>query len=371
MSTTTLKYAIALSKLKGVGAIKAKNLMAHAGGYEEVFNLTVKDLNKIPGVGTISAKAIYNQFNSKELFNEVNKELHFIEKNNINTFVFKEENYPINLAQCEDGPIVLYTSGNVDFNKTKILSVVGTRKITEYGKDICKQLLQELANDDVLIVSGLAYGVDSYAHQTCVDLGMQTIGVLAHGLDRIYPATNKKLASKMCGNGGLVTEFMSETNPDRENFPKRNRIIAGLADATLVIESAKKGGSLITAEIANSYSRDVFAVPGKIGDAYSEGCNYLIKTNKAHLVNSAADINYIMNWDVKQTQSKPIQKELFLDLNEDETKIKKAFESAELLSIDSINAQTDLSSSTIAITLLELEFKGVVKALPGKIYKWN
>ena len=371
MNDTTLKYAIALSKLKGVGGIKAKNLMAHAGGYEQVFNLSVNDLSKIPGVGTLSAKAIYSQFNSKKLFEEVNKELIFIDKNNITPYIFKQENYPINLAQCEDGPIVFYTKGNIDFNKTKILSLVGTRKITEYGKDICKQLLEGFANDDVLVVSGLAYGVDSYAHQTCVDLGIQTIGVLAHGLDRIYPATNKSLAKKMCDNGGLVTEFMSGTNPDRENFPKRNRIIAGLADATLVIESAKKGGSLITAEIANSYSRDVFAVPGKIGDAYSEGCNYLIKTNKAHLVNSVADINYIMNWDVTQTKSKPVQKELFLDLSEDENKVKKVLEAHEFLSIDSINAQTDLSSSVVAITLLQLEFKGAVKSLPGKIYKWN
>lgn len=371
MSSITLKYAIALSKLKGVGSIKAKNLMAHAGGYENVFNLSVKDLSKIPGVGTLSAKTIYNQFNNKQLFEEVNKELKFIERNNITTYVFKEENYPVNLAQCEDGPIVLYTTGNIDFNKTKILSVVGTRKITEYGKDVCKQLLEGFANDDVLVVSGLAYGVDSYAHQLCVDLGIQTVGVLAHGLDRIYPATNKGLAKKMCNNGGLVTEFMSGTNPDRENFPKRNRIIAGLADATLVIESAKKGGSLITAEIANSYSRDVFAVPGKIGDAYSEGCNFLIKTNKAHLVNSVTDINYIMNWDINHAKPKPIQKQLFLDLTDDENKIKKVFETSELLSIDSINAQTDLSSSTVAITLLELEFKGAVKSLPGKIYKWN
>jgi DNA processing protein len=371
MNDSVLKYAIALSKLKGVGAIKAKNLMAHAGGYEQVFNLSVNDLNKIPGVGTLSAKTIHNQFNCKQLFEEVNKELKFIEKNNITPYIFKEENYPINLAQCEDGPIVLYSTGNIDFNKTKILSVVGTRKITEYGKDVCKQLLEGFTNDDVLVVSGLAYGVDSFTHQMCVDSGIQTVGVLAHGLDRIYPATNKSLATKMCNNGGLVTEFMSGTNPDRENFPKRNRIIAGLADATLVIESAKKGGSLITAEIANSYSRDVFAVPGKIGDVYSEGCNYLIKTNKAHLVNSVADINYIMNWDVNKKKSKPVQKKIFLDLSEDENKIKKVFETNELLSIDSINAQTDLSISTVAITLLELEFKGAVKSLPGKIYKWS
>ena len=371
MNETKLKYAIALSKLKGVGSIKAKNLMAHAGSYEAVFNLNVKELSNIPGVGTVSAKALYNQFNNKNLFEEVNKELKFIDKNNITPLVFKEKNYPVNLAQCEDGPIVLYTTGNIDFNKTKILSIVGTRKITEYGKDTCEQLLEGFANDDVLVVSGLAYGVDSFAHQTCVDLGIQTVSVLAHGLDRIYPTINKKLANKMCNNGGLVTEFVNGTNPDRENFPKRNRIIAGLADATLVIESAKKGGSLITAEIANSYSRDVFAVPGKIGDAYSEGCNYLIKTNKAHLVNSVADINYIMNWDVTQTKSKPVQKQLFLDLSEDENKIKQVFDTNELLSIDSINAQTDLSSSTVAITLLELEFKGAVKSLPGKIYKWN
>lgn len=371
MKTAALKYAIALSKLKGIGSIKAKNLMAHAGGYEEVFKLNSTELGKIPGIGSVLAKQIHSQLGSKQLFDEVENELKFIEKNKITPLVFKEENYPINLAQCEDGPIVLYTLGNINFNTTKIISIVGTRKITEYGKEVCKKILEGFVGEDVLVVSGLAYGVDSFAHQTCVDLGLQTVGVLAHGLDRIYPATNKKLASKMCDNGGLATEFMSETNPDRENFPKRNRIIAGLADATLVIESARKGGSLITAEIANSYSRDVFAVPGKIGDTYSEGCNYLIKTNKAHLVSSVDDINYIMNWNLGEPKQKTVQKQLFLDLTEDETKIQKVFEKTELLSIDSISAQTDLSSSTIAMTLLELEFKGVVKALPGKIYKWN
>lgn len=370
MDTNKLRYAIALSNLKGVGAIKAKNMLAYAGGYKELFDLSKINLGKIPGIGTVLAHTIYNQLNSNEVFEKADLEIKFIEEHDIKALIYKTDDYPVNLAQCEDGPIVLYTKGNVDFNKRKIISVVGTRKITEYGKDVCKQMLEGLVDQDVLIISGLAYGVDSYAHQICVDLEIPTVGILAHGLDRLYPSVNKKLAKKMCDNGGVATEFLSGTNPDRENFPKRNRIIAGLADATLVIESAKKGGSLITAEIANSYSRDVFAVPGKIGDAYSEGCNYLIKTNKAHLVNSVADLNYIMGWDVQKSNPKTVQKELFLDLSDDENKIKEAFNTQDLLSIDKINELVDLSSSSVAITLLELEFRGAIKSLPGKIYKW-
>lgn len=366
-----LKYALAFSLVKGVGDITAKRILSYVGSFEKACKLSVNELSKIEGIGIIRARNIYKEINSERIAERVKEELEFIEKNNIEIILYPYKNYPLNLKQCEDGPILLYSKGKFSLKGKKILSVVGTRNITDYGKRMIEKILLGFNGLDIIVVSGLAYGVDSYVHKTCVENGLETVGVLAHGLDRIYPSINLRLAGKMVENGGLLTDFMSGTNPDRENFPKRNRIIAGLADATLVIESAKKGGSLITAEIANSYSRDVFALPGKVGEETSEGCNYLIKNNKAHLVDSAQDIINMMGWEINKEQKKVTQKSLFAELSEEEILVAECIENESPKHIDQLVAELNSTNSKLAMILLEMEFKGVVRALPGKMYRLN
>ena len=370
MSKTELKYAMALTLLDGVGNINAKKLLAYCGSFQKIFDTSKGKLAKITGVGEILSSKIINQIKQGEVLNRVEEELEFIEKNDIVTFLITDKKYPLNLKQCEDSPIVLYGKGNIDFENNKTVAIVGTRKVTTRGKDFCGNLLKDLVSHNPLVISGMAYGVDICAHKKCVDLDIPTIGVLAHGLDRLYPEIHRDTAKKMLPTGGLLTEFMSGTNPDRENFPKRNRIIAGLSDITIVIESAKKGGSLITAEIANSYNRDVFAVPGRVTDQYSEGCNYLIKINKAHLLNSIADIVYLMNWELNKSQKpKTIQKQLFIELPEDEKLIYNFLSQENSVTMDELSAKSKLATSVIAVSLLQLEFKGLVKVLPGSSYQ--
>lgn len=370
MDTEDIKYAIALTLLEGVGPVNAKKLLAYCGDFQRIFQSTKIQLHRIPGIGSILANKIFTQLSDKSILERAEREIAFVEKNELRVFLYTESDYPLNLKQCEDCPMVLYGKGNIDFKETKIISVVGTRKITERGKEVCVQLVKGLEAYAPLVISGMAYGVDIHTHKACVEHDLPTVGVLAHGLDRLYPQTHQKTADKMMKQGGLLTEFMSGTNPDRENFPKRNRIIAGLADATVVVESARRGGSLITAEIANSYSRDVFAVPGRITDSYSEGCNFLIKTNKAHLLHGAEDIVYLMNWELTM-EDKPntIQRELFVELPPDEKLVCELLSSEEHKSIEQLIHLSDLSSSTLAVILLQLEFKGLVKSLPGSSYR--
>ena len=360
---------MALTLIEGVGNINAKKLLAYCGDFTSIFSSSKAKLSKIPGFGTVLVERVFNQLSDKKILDRVEEELIFIEKNEVQVMLFTDKNYPINLKQCEDSPIVLYGKGNLNFNNPKIVSVVGTRKVTQRGKDICDKILEELKLHNMLVVSGMAYGVDIHAHKCCVKQDIATVGVLAHGLDRLYPSAHQSTANKMMKTGGLLTEFMSGTNPDRQNFPTRNRIIAGLADVTLVIESAKKGGSLITAEIANSYNRDVFAVPGRITDQYSEGCNYLIKINKAHLLNSSADIVYLMNWELNSKKPKTIQKQLFVDLPPDQQLIYDSLDPEKSIAMDELSMKTKLSTSVLAVGLLQLEFAGLVKALPGSSFR--
>lgn len=360
-----LRHQIAITLIPGVGDIIAKKLISYCGSVEGVFKEKKNNLLKIPNIGETIVKSIINQ----EVFSKVDKELEFIEKFKIKTFFYLDDNYPFRLKQCIDGPLLLYFLGNANLNAEKIVSIVGTRSVTEYGKEICKNLIKDLSAHDTLIISGLAYGVDSCAHKTALENNLYTVGVLAHGLDRVYPSLNKSLAEKMTHMGGLLTDFMSETNPDRENFPKRNRIIAGTSDAVIVIEAAKRGGALITAEIANSYNRDVFAVPGKIGDTFSEGCNNLIKTNKAALIQSAEDVVYIMRWDTKKIKQKSSQKQLFIELTEIEKCLYDILSEKVNCSFDVICSLTKYSVPKIAEALLNLELEGIIKSLPGKIYK--
>lgn len=360
-----LLYQIALTLISGIGDINAKRLVAYCGGVEAVFTERKRALLKIPGVGA----ATVNSLVSHNAFPRAEQEMKFIEKYNIQHYFFLDQGYPLRLKQCVDSPLMLYYKGNADINQQRIVSIVGTRRATDYGKRMCHELIEGLASLGVLITSGLAYGIDTAAHKAALDCGLSTVAVLGHGLDRIYPQLNKALAGRMVHQGGLLTEFLSESNPDRENFPKRNRIIAGMSDATIVIEAGVKGGALITADIANSYNRDVFAVPGRVGDEFSIGCNNLIRTNRAALVHSAEDVKYIMNWDRSTTSAAPAQRELFITLSSEEEKLLAILKQLGNCGIDTLCHETQLTPTKVASALLNLEFEGIVKCLPGKVFR--
>ena len=361
-----LLHQIAVTLLPGIGDITGKKLIEYCGSEEAVFTEGKHNLLKIPGLGETMVSAII-QSRAKAL-SRAEKEIEFIEKYRIQYFFFKDENYPSRLKNCIDSPVMLYFKGNCNLNSEKIISIVGTRNATDYGKSCCKNIIEGFAGSDVLIVSGLAHGIDTCAHKEALKNKLDTVGVLAHGLDRIYPATNRALAEKMLDAGGLVTDFISKTNPDRENFPKRNRIIAGLADATLVVEAAGKGGALITADIANSYNRDVFAIPGRIDDTFSAGCNYFIKANKASLVQSADDIKFLMGWEVEKRKEASIQRKLFINLSGDEEHIVGLLTKNTGMSIDEICFEMQTTTSRVAAALLNMEFEGLVKRMPGKMF---
>ncbi len=362
-----LQYKIALSLIPKIGPVLAKRLIAYTGSPQAVFRESKQNLLKIPNVGEKLAKNII----SKDYLEKAEAELKFIEKYNIHTYFFTDKSYPARLKNCEDSPLIFYSKGKVDFSHVKTLSVVGTRKPTENGIDLCKKLIKDLAqtNDQLLIVSGLAYGIDICAHTTALEAGLQTIAVLGHGLNTLYPAIHRKIAEKIVSQGALVTEFKSNTKAIAGNFISRNRIIAGMADATVIVESGEKGGALITADIANSYNRDVFAFPGRVNDKYSKGCNHLIKSNKASLIESASDLEYLMGWEIQKQKQRTIQRKLFQELTPKEKEILEVLKTHETIPIDHICNQMQQTTSQISPLLLELEFKGLIKSLPGKQYK--
>ena len=362
----TLLYQIAITLLPGVGDVNARKLIAYTGSPMAVFRESKAGLLKIPGMGQMTVDLISK---NKSVIDRAAREVEFIRKYKIQTSFFTDAHYPERLRHCTDSPVLIYSLGNMDLNAPHIVSVVGTRKASEYGKDMCRKLIAGLKELGVLVVSGLAYGIDTCAHKSALDEDLKTVGVLAHGLDRIYPPMNFNLSQRMLEQGGLVTEFMSETNPDRENFPKRNRIIAGLADATVVIEAGSRGGALITADIANSYNRDVFAVPGRINDPMSEGCNHLIKTNRAALVQTSRDILYIMGWEKTVAKKESVQRKLFVQLQPDEEVVVNLLQENGDCSMDKICLSSGIQTSKIAAALLNLEFEGIVKSLPGKMYR--
>lgn len=355
---------IALTLIPGIGDALVKKLIATCGSVGAVFAEKQDLLIRIPRVGEVQAKSIV----SKETLNRAEKELKFIQHYSIQPLFYLDDAYPERLKQCEDNPTMIYYKGTEDLNHLRPLAVVGTRRVTEYGKIECKKIIDGIAPFDPLIVSGLAYGVDTCAHKTALDNGLPTIGVLGHGLDRIYPFQNKQLAARMVNQGGLVTEFISETKPDAENFPRRNRIIAGLCDAVVVIEAGLKGGALITADIANSYNRDVFALPGRVTDPFSLGCHFLVKTNRAALIENAADLVFALGWEIPKNGKAP-QLKLFEDLSADETKMVDILKEKGDTSIDTMVADSKMASGNVASVLLNLEFKGVIKLLPGKVYR--
>lgn len=365
MKNTEIIYYLALQAAEGIGDIFAKKLIAHCGTAKAVFEEKQESLEKIKGIGSRILKGL----NSTSLLHKAERELDFINKNNIQVHTFLDKDYPEKLKHCIDGPILLFQKGNINIQHQKIISIVGTRMVTNYGKSFLKEFIQGIKKYNPVIISGLAYGVDIFTHQEALKNELQTIAVLAHGLDDIYPKSHKIEAIKMRKNGGLYTEYWSNTNPDRENFVKRNRIIAGLSEATIVIESAAKGGSLITADIANSYNRDVFAVPGRTSDLYSSGCNQLIKSNKAAIITSVKDLEYMLNWNTEPLKPKNIQKQLFIDLDENEKNVYDYLVKEGKQNLDLIALNCKYPIHKTATLLLNLELKGVAKPLPGKLFE--
>ena len=354
-----------LQNVPNIGDVTAKKLISHCGSPEAVFTDKAHQLQKIDGIGTYTIRGLHDA----EHREAAEAEYRFITDNDISYAYFTDSQYPNYLKHCIDSPVLLFKRGNIDLEGRKIISIVGTRKITSYGTALCEELISALTPLNPIIVSGFAYGVDICAQRAAIDHGLQTIGCLAHGLNQIYPKVHSKYLADVEKNGGFFTEFWSTSNPDRENFLKRNRIIAGMAEATIVIESAEKGGSLVTADIANSYNRDVFAFPGRAKDKYSSGCNNLIKQQKAHMLTSAADLLYILGWDIEEKETNVVQKQLFVELEPSEQSIYDYLQKNGKQQLDSIALDCQLPIFKVSSTLLNMEMKGVVRPLPGKLFE--
>jgi DNA processing protein len=362
---TDLLYQLALTQVPNIGDVQAKILAEEFGTAEAIFKAKKSTLEKIEGIGEVRAGSI-KKFAA---FKEQEEEMNFIEKYKIKPLFLTDADYPKRLLHCYDPPTLLFYRGNANLNTSKIISIIGTRSNSDYGKMMTEKILASLAPHQPLVVSGLAYGIDAIAHKQSLKQQLPTVAVLAHGLDKIYPSQHTALAKEMIADGGgILTEFRKETKPDRHNFPERNRIVAGMCDATIVIETGIKGGSMITANLAYSYNRDVFAIPGKTTDSKSEGCNYLIQSNKAILIRNGDDVIKEMGWEEKN-KKKIIQKQLFVDLTADEKIIAQLLQIKEQMHIDEINLQSNINSSAVAAALLMMEMNGLVKSLPGKIYK--
>ncbi|MCB0632037.1 MAG: DNA-processing protein DprA [Saprospiraceae bacterium] len=358
-----LLYQIGLTQLPLVGPVNARQLIAYCGSARDVFTARKKELLLIPGIGEQIARSILEQ----DVLQIAERELHFIEQHQIQALFYLHKDYPARLRAYNDAPVLLYYQGNAGLDHPRTVAIVGTRKPSIQGLQSCEALVEGLRAYDVQIISGLAYGVDICAHRACLAAGVPTLGVLGHGLARIYPAGHRTVARQMCEQGGLLSEYTSITQPEREHFPMRNRIVAGLCDALIVVETARKGGSMITANFANDYNKDVFAFPGRRNDPHSEGCNLLIKSHRAALIESAEDIAYVMRWE-ENDQNRPIQTQLFIELSTEEKLIVDLLREQDTVGIDRLTLATQLKGSTLATLLLNLEFKGMIKTLPGKRY---
>ncbi len=365
LNYTDLQQQIALTLLNKVGKKRIRNILSQVDSVESFFEEKIHNLLKIQGLG----QATLSQINREEALKMAEPYVEYFVKNSIKSYFYQSPEFPYRLNQCDDAPLILYGKGEMNFNSIKTVAIVGTRNASDYGRAICDELIASFIGKNIVVVSGLAYGIDIYVHQLCVKYSIETIGVLGHGLDRMYPSIHKNTALQMQKNGGVLTEFLPGTDPDRMNFPMRNRIVAGMCDATIVIESGAKGGSLITAELANDYSRDVFAFPGDIFKEYSTGCNFLIQQDRAHLITKSKDFFRIMDWENAKTPV-PIQKNLFLDdLNEEEKEIVLFLKDKGIASIDFLTLKIGVTTGTMSGLLLNLEFLGLVKSLPGKRYK--
>lgn len=351
-------WALALKMMPGIGDVTAKRLIGFCGGLEGVFRNSREQLQQIPGIGKALVKAV----RSGQSMRRAEEEMEFAQRNKIRIIPYLDTAYPARLRQCDDGPLILFVKGRHDLVAERVISIVGTRNATDYGRQLTRDIVRDLGGNVEQVVSGLAYGIDAEAHKAALAHGVSTVAVLAHGLDRVYPALHRKIALEMQENGALVTEFLSGSLPDRENFPKRNRIIAGMSDAVLVVEAAERGGALITADIADSYNRDVFALPGRVTDPVSQGCLNIIRTNKAALVRNAGDILYSMRWDLDR-KPVPAQHRLFPDTDPDTIRLWELL--SEPLSLDDITLEMQLPQGKLSAILLSMEIEGWVEALPG------
>ncbi len=360
-----LFHQLCLTLVPNIGDVQAKILVQHFGNASSIFKAKVSELEKIEGIGEVRARSIkhFDDFHLAEA------ELKFIDKYKIKPVFLTDEAYPQRLLNCYDSPTLLFYKGSADLNASKIIAVVGTRSNTEYGKAFTEKIIKDVAAQNILIVSGLAFGIDAIAHKAALKAGLPTVGVVGHGLAKIYPSQHAELAKEMITEeGGILSEFFHDTKPDKHNFPLRNRIVAGMSDATIIIESTIKGGSMITAKLADGYNRDVFAVPGRTTDKLSAGCNHLIKYNKAILLTDADELIDVLGWKEKKTKPKK-QRELFIELTADEKAIIEILQKKEAVPIDEINISSGLSSSAVAAAILNLELQGVVQSSPGKMYK--
>jgi DNA processing protein len=359
-----LIYQIALTQVPQIGPIHARILFQHFGSAERIFKSPGHKLEKIEGIGQLRAGKIcsFNEFKRCE------QELTFTQKNNIKIIPFYHEDYPKRLLQCHDAPLLIYYKGDANLNAGKMISVVGTRNLSEYGKKCCEDLIASFYGTEITIVSGLAMGIDTIAHKAALKNSLKTVGILGHGMDRIYPGSNAMLSRQMIENGGLITEFISGTKPDKNNFPARNRITAGISDAVVVVESGIKGGSLITAELANDYHKDVFVFPGSVFETSHAGCHMLIKQHKASLITEGKDVLEMMNWQSETQQKKPIQSALFPTLKDDEAMIFNYIREKKSAHIDELYLFSGLKNSVLSGLLLQLELSGLIKAGPGNRY---
>lgn len=361
--TTPLYYALALHLVPGIGDVLSRQLLRCLGSAESVMKAPIHQLLQVPGIGLKTAHAIH-QFND---YARVEHELRFLERSGTQCIHIEDVEYPQRLRHVSDAPCILFKRGNATLNPGKTVGIVGTRNASEYGKDFTEKLCAELQNQGCTIISGLALGIDGIAHRAALRNQLPTVGVLAHGLDRVYPSQHARLAKHMEDHGALISEFPSGTAPDRENFPKRNRIVAALCDVLVVVETAERGGARITAELAHSYNREVLALPGRIHDVYSQGCNTLIRTHKAGMITQTLDLIECMNWD--QTPSiHSIPKQLNLELDSSESLIIQLLQTKKRMAFDELQIQSDLDSSVLSLKLLDLEFRNMIKALPGKYY---
>ncbi len=360
-----LLYKLAITFIPGIGDVLAKNLVSYCGSVEQVFREKKPRLLRIPGIGDKMAQSIagFKDFQRAE------KEITFIEKHKIKPLFYLDDDYPKRLQPIHDAPVMLYYLGHADVNNDKIIGIVGTRKASDYGKSFIDELTAGLKETGSLIVSGLAYGIDIHAHRQALKQHLPTIGILGHGLDRIYPYQHQNTAKRMIENGGLLTEFPSCTNPDRENFPKRNRVVAGICDVLIIVETAIKGGSIITAEIANSYNKDIMALPGRVKDEYSAGCNDLIRKNKASIITCTEDLFELMNWGGNKKSTKGTQESLDLRLDETGSMIIRYIREKEKAGLDNMAFELAMDPGILSLRLLDLELRNFIRTLPGKHFE--
>jgi DNA processing protein len=365
MTQQELLYVLALQHLPKIGSINAKKLIGHCGTAEAVFKEKKTSLLRIDGIGVLSIQGLDDKLHLEA----AEEELRFISDHKIDTHYFRADTYPDRLKHCIDGPILLFSRGRLNLANKHLISIVGARKATTYGLSFCNDLVEALAPYNPVIISGFAYGIDICAQKAALQHNLQTVGCLAHGLNQIYPKVHERYVPEVEAHGGFYTDFWSTDEFDRTNFLKRNRIIAGISEATVVIESAAKGGSLVTADIANSYDREVFALPGRATDTQSEGCNNLIKHQKAHLLSHPLDIPYLLDWKLESEDPPTIQRSLFVELNEEEKAVFNFLKAQPKALLDTIAINCEIPTYKLAGILLNMELKGVLRPLPGKRFE--